>query len=115
MKVTLARLILFHMEQGKTHTHTHPYNYAHKEDRIFFFSLFSGQSAEAASDSALAYMKSRVEGRGGVVTVDSQGRWAARFSSAQMSWAAVQEDTLHYGVYAGEHMTQNINTPTDIV
>ncbi|TWW78481.1 Isoaspartyl peptidase/L-asparaginase [Takifugu flavidus] len=85
MKVTLARLILFHMEQG--------------------------QSAEAASDSALAYMKSRVEGLGGVVTVDPQGHWAARFSSTQMCWAAAQEDVLHYGVYAGEHLTENITTP----
>ncbi|XP_074503047.1 isoaspartyl peptidase/L-asparaginase [Sebastes fasciatus] len=85
MKVTLARLILFHMEQG--------------------------QSAEAASDLGLAYMKSRVEGLGGVVTVDPQGRWAARFSSRQMAWAAAQKDTLHYGLYTGEHITQSIDDP----
>uniref|UniRef100_A0A3Q0RV17 Isoaspartyl peptidase/L-asparaginase n=1 Tax=Amphilophus citrinellus TaxID=61819 RepID=A0A3Q0RV17_AMPCI len=80
MKITLARLILFHMEQG--------------------------QSAEAASDLGLAYMKSRLEGLGGVVTVDPQGHWAARFSSNYMAWAAAQEDTLHYGLYTGEHFTQ---------
>lgn len=85
MKVTLARLILFHMEQG--------------------------QSPEAASDLGLAYMKSRVEALGGVVTVDPQGHWAARFSSKQMSWAAAQKDTLHYGLYAGEHVTQSIDEP----
>ncbi|XP_023129085.2 isoaspartyl peptidase/L-asparaginase isoform X1 [Amphiprion ocellaris] len=85
MKVTLARLILFHMEQG--------------------------QSAEAASDLGLAYMKSRVEALGGVVTVDPQGHWAARFSSKQMSWAAAQKDTLHYGLYTGEHFTQSIDEP----
>ncbi|KAK5882006.1 hypothetical protein CesoFtcFv8_020641 [Champsocephalus esox] len=82
MKVTLARLILFHMEQG--------------------------QSVEAASDLGLAYMKSRVSGLGGVVSVDPQGRWAARFSSLQMSWAAAQTETLHYGLYAGEHFTQSL-------
>ncbi|XP_028280046.1 isoaspartyl peptidase/L-asparaginase-like [Parambassis ranga] len=85
MKVTLARLILFHMEQG--------------------------QSVEAASDLGLAYMKSRVEGLGGVVTVDPQGNWAARFSSLQMAWAAAQKDTLHYGLYCGEHFTQSIEDP----
>ncbi|XP_041866763.1 isoaspartyl peptidase/L-asparaginase [Melanotaenia boesemani] len=85
MKVTLARLILFHMEQG--------------------------QSPEAASDLGLAYMKSRVGGLGGVITVDPQGHWAARFSSLQMAWAAAQKDTLHYGLYAGEHFTQSINEP----
>ncbi|XP_040905393.1 isoaspartyl peptidase/L-asparaginase [Toxotes jaculatrix] len=85
MKVTLARLILFHMEQG--------------------------QSVEAASDLGLAYMKSRVDGLGGVVTVDPQGNWAARFSSLQMAWAAAQKDTLHYGLYTGEHFTQSISDP----
>uniref|UniRef100_A0A3P9J2Y6 Isoaspartyl peptidase/L-asparaginase n=1 Tax=Oryzias latipes TaxID=8090 RepID=A0A3P9J2Y6_ORYLA len=82
MKVMLARLILFHMEQG--------------------------QSAEAASDLGLAYMKSRLGGLGGVVTVDPRGNWAARFSSQQMSWAAAQNDTLHYGLYTGEHFRRSI-------
>ncbi|KAG7511738.1 isoaspartyl peptidase/L-asparaginase [Solea senegalensis] len=85
MKVTLARLILFHMEQG--------------------------HSVEAASDLGLAYMKSRVAALGGVVTVDPRGHWAARFSSRQMSWAAAQKDTLHYGLYTGEHFTQSIDHP----
>ncbi|XP_070696612.1 isoaspartyl peptidase/L-asparaginase [Pempheris klunzingeri] len=85
MKVTLARLILFHMEQG--------------------------QSAEVASDLGLACMKSRAGGLGGVVTVDPRGHWAARFSSQQMAWAAAQKDTLHYGVNAGEHFTQSIDEP----
>nr|XP_015797167.2 isoaspartyl peptidase/L-asparaginase isoform X1 [Nothobranchius furzeri] len=85
MKVTLARLILFYMEQG--------------------------HSVEAASDMGLAYMKSRVDGLGGVVTVDPQGNWAARFSSLQMAWAAAQKDMLHYGLYVGEHWSQNIQEP----
>ncbi|KAM3849898.1 isoaspartyl peptidase/L-asparaginase [Diretmus argenteus] len=83
MKVTLSRLILFHMEQG--------------------------QSAEAASDLGLAYMKERVGGLGGVVTVDPRGHWAARFTSRQMAWAAAQQDTLHHGLYTGEHFTQNLD------
>ncbi|XP_028459910.1 isoaspartyl peptidase/L-asparaginase isoform X3 [Perca flavescens] len=85
MRVTLARLVLFHMEQG--------------------------QSVEAASDLSLAYMKSRVGGLGGVVTVDPQGQWAARFSSLQMPWVAAQKDALHYGLYTGEHFTQSIDDP----
>ncbi|KAM9345414.1 isoaspartyl peptidase/L-asparaginase [Symphorus nematophorus] len=85
MKVTLAQRILFHMEQG--------------------------QSVEAASDLALAYMKSRVDGLGGVVTVDPQGRWAARFSSRQMAWAAVQGETLHCGLRAGENFSRSIDEP----
>ncbi|KAM4591318.1 isoaspartyl peptidase/L-asparaginase isoform 2-T3 [Odontesthes bonariensis] len=70
-----------------------------------------GQSAEAASDLGLAYMKSRVGGLGGVVTVDPKGNWAARFSSLQMAWAAAQKDTLHHGLYTGEHFKQSIDAP----
>ncbi|KAL2083467.1 hypothetical protein ACEWY4_021240 [Coilia grayii] len=81
MKVTLSRLILFHMEQGR--------------------------SAEEASDLGLAYMKKRVQGLGGVVTVDPKGAWAARFSSLQMAWVAVQDEQLHYGLHAGEHFTES--------
>ncbi|KAG9275399.1 isoaspartyl peptidase/L-asparaginase [Astyanax mexicanus] len=82
MKVTLSRLILFHMEQGK--------------------------SPEEASDMALTYMKERVSGLGGVVVVDPKGTWAARFSSLQMSWAAAQQGQLHYGLYHGEDFTEPI-------
>ncbi|XP_056465652.1 isoaspartyl peptidase/L-asparaginase isoform X1 [Gadus chalcogrammus] len=85
MKVTLARLILFHMAQG--------------------------MSPEEASDLGLATMKERVEGLGGVVTVDPQGRWAARFTTTQMAWAAAQGGTLHFGVFSGEDVTQDIGDP----
>ncbi|XP_023695361.1 isoaspartyl peptidase/L-asparaginase isoform X2 [Paramormyrops kingsleyae] len=85
MKVTLSRLILFYMEQGK--------------------------SAQEAADQGLAYMKDRVQGLGGVVVVDPRGDWAARFTSAQMAWAAAQGDQLHYGLYVGEHFTQPITDP----
>lgn len=79
MKVTLCRLILFHMEQG--------------------------MSPEKAADTALDYMKTRVRGIGGVVVVNSSGDWAARFTSDQMAWAAVKNDQLHYGLYKGESFT----------
>ncbi|KAL4625046.1 isoaspartyl peptidase/L-asparaginase-like [Arapaima gigas] len=82
MKITLSRLILFYMEQGK--------------------------SAKEAADLGLAYMLDRVQGLGGVVVVDPKGNWAARFNSLQMAWAAAQGDEVHYGLYAGERFTQDI-------
>ncbi|XDV50360.1 hypothetical protein PO909_019431 [Leuciscus waleckii] len=86
MKVTLSRLVLFHMEQGKP--------------------------PEEASDLALAYMKERVEGLGGVVVVDPNGTWAARFSSLQMSWAAAQQGELHFGLYLGEDFVEPVQEHT---
>lgn len=72
----------------------------------FFCSL--GKSPQEASDLALAYMKERVNGLGGVVVVDPKGTWAARFSSLQMVWAAAQHDQLHYGIYHGEDFIEPI-------
>ncbi|NWI32036.1 ASGL1 asparaginase, partial [Sula dactylatra] len=83
MKVVLARLILYHMEQG--------------------------MSPEMAADTALDYMKTRVGGLGGVIVVNSSGEWAARFSTKQMSWAAVKDDQLHSGIYAGERHTKSVD------
>ncbi|XP_014118821.1 PREDICTED: isoaspartyl peptidase/L-asparaginase isoform X2 [Pseudopodoces humilis] len=83
MKVVLARLILYHMEQG--------------------------MSPEVAADTALDYMKSRVGGLGGVIVVNKAGEWAARFSTKQMSWATVKDDNLHYGIYAGEKHIKSVD------
>ncbi|XP_042321173.1 isoaspartyl peptidase/L-asparaginase isoform X2 [Sceloporus undulatus] len=82
MKVVLARLILYHMEQGK--------------------------SPEDAADVALNYMKTRVGGLGGVIVVSSSGDWAARFSTKQMAWATVKDDQLQSGIFTGEKNTQSI-------
>ncbi|XP_075603566.1 isoaspartyl peptidase/L-asparaginase isoform X2 [Balearica regulorum gibbericeps] len=83
MKVVLARLILYHVEQG--------------------------MSPEMAADTALDYMKTRVGGLGGVIVVSNSGEWAARFSTKQMSWATVKDDQLHYGIYAGERDTKPVD------
>ncbi|XP_041106030.1 isoaspartyl peptidase/L-asparaginase isoform X2 [Polyodon spathula] len=84
MKVTLCRLILFHMEQG--------------------------MSPEKAADTALEYMKTRVQGIGGVIVVNSSGDWVARFTSEKMPWAAVKNDQLHYGFYKGESFTLPVSS-----
>ncbi|XP_030411557.1 isoaspartyl peptidase/L-asparaginase isoform X2 [Gopherus evgoodei] len=82
MKVVLARLILYHMEQG--------------------------MSPMEAADTALNYMKTRVGGLGGVIVVSNSGDWAARFSTKQMSWATVKDDQLQYGIYTGEIHTSSV-------
>ncbi|KFQ85143.1 Isoaspartyl peptidase/L-asparaginase, partial [Phoenicopterus ruber ruber] len=83
MKVVLARLILYHMEQG--------------------------MSPEMAADTALDYMKTRVGGLGGVIVLNNSGEWAAKCSTKQMSWATVKDDQLHYGIYAGERHTKPVD------
>uniref|UniRef100_A0A8D0C1Z4 Isoaspartyl peptidase/L-asparaginase n=1 Tax=Salvator merianae TaxID=96440 RepID=A0A8D0C1Z4_SALMN len=82
MKVVLARLTLYHMEQG--------------------------MSPGDAADAALNSMKTRVEGLGGLIVVSNSGDWAARFSTENMSWATVKDDQLHCGISAGEIRTQSV-------
>ncbi|XP_063169357.1 isoaspartyl peptidase/L-asparaginase [Candoia aspera] len=82
MKVILARLTLYHMEQGK--------------------------SPGDAADAALNYMKNRVGGLGGIIVISSSGDWAVKFSTNQMSWAVVKDDQLQSGIYTGERKTQSV-------
>ncbi|XP_074087405.1 isoaspartyl peptidase/L-asparaginase isoform X2 [Macrotis lagotis] len=80
IKVNLARLVIFHLEQGK--------------------------SPQEAADAALFYMKSRVKGLGGVIVVDKTGDWAARWTSVSMPWASAKEDKLQFGIFPGTvHIT----------
>ncbi|KAG7230168.1 hypothetical protein INR49_009888 [Caranx melampygus] len=72
LKVTLARLILSHIEQGK--------------------------SVADASQLSLQYMGDRVRGAGGAIVVSPSGQWAATFTTERMAWAAVESDVLWYGL-----------------
>ncbi|XP_036618201.1 isoaspartyl peptidase/L-asparaginase [Trichosurus vulpecula] len=75
IKVNLARLVIFYMEQGK--------------------------SPQEAADAALCYMKKRVKGLGGVIVIDRTGEWAARWTSVSMPWASAKEDKLQFGIVPG--------------
>ncbi|XP_008061214.1 isoaspartyl peptidase/L-asparaginase isoform X1 [Carlito syrichta] len=72
LRVNLARLTLFHIEQGKT--------------------------LEEAADLSLGYMKSRLKGLGGLILINKTGDWVARWTSASMPWAAAKDGKLHSGI-----------------
>ncbi|XP_057585221.1 isoaspartyl peptidase/L-asparaginase [Hippopotamus amphibius kiboko] len=76
LKVNLARLTLFHIEQGKT--------------------------LEEAADASLGYMKSKVKGVGGVILVNKAGEWAVKWTSTSMPWAAAKDGKLHSGIDIGD-------------
>ncbi|XP_076972110.1 isoaspartyl peptidase/L-asparaginase [Tamandua tetradactyla] len=82
LKVNLARLTLFHIEQGKT--------------------------LEEAADLSLGYMKSRLKGLGGVILVNKTGDWAVKWSSTSMPWAAAKNGKLHSGIDVGETTTTDL-------
>ncbi|XP_063049402.1 isoaspartyl peptidase/L-asparaginase-like [Engraulis encrasicolus] len=72
LKVTLARLILFHVEQGRGITE--------------------------AVEKSLQHMGERVRGGGGAIAVGPSGQWAANFTTVRMPWACVDGVALHYGI-----------------
>ncbi|KAM4845195.1 isoaspartyl peptidase/L-asparaginase [Thomomys bottae] len=76
LKVNLARLALFHIEQGKT--------------------------VEQAADLSLEYMKSRVKGLGGLIVISKTGEWTARWTSTSMPWAAAQDGKVYAGIDLNE-------------
>ncbi|XP_039327430.1 isoaspartyl peptidase/L-asparaginase isoform X2 [Saimiri boliviensis] len=76
LKVNLARLTLYHMEQGKT--------------------------VEEAADLSLGYMKSRVKGLGGLILVSKTGDWVAKWTTTSMPWAAAKDGKLQFGIDPGE-------------
>ncbi|KAG8444870.1 hypothetical protein GDO86_009865 [Hymenochirus boettgeri] len=83
MKVTLARRVLFHMEQGET--------------------------PREAADHALDYMKNKVHGRGGVIVVSKTGDWTARFTTKRMAWASIRNGVLTYGLNPGENIYESVD------
>ncbi|XP_004413856.1 PREDICTED: isoaspartyl peptidase/L-asparaginase, partial [Odobenus rosmarus divergens] len=76
LKVNLARLTLFHVEQGKT--------------------------LEEAASMSLGYMKSKLKGLGGVILVSKAGDWAVKWTSTSMPWAAAKNGKLHSGIDLNE-------------
>ncbi|XP_039994982.1 isoaspartyl peptidase/L-asparaginase isoform X1 [Xiphias gladius] len=83
LKVTLARLILSHMEQGK--------------------------SVAEASQLSLQYMGERVRGAGGAIVVSPSGQWAATFTTERMAWAAVENDVLCYGLDPNKRLQEQLS------
>ncbi|XP_042189415.1 isoaspartyl peptidase/L-asparaginase [Callorhinchus milii] len=84
LKVTLARLIIYHMEQGA--------------------------SPGKAADKALLHMQERVAGCGGAIVISAQGEWTAKFTTKQMAWASMEGGTLCYGLNPGEKYTEGTIT-----
>ncbi|XP_076598595.1 isoaspartyl peptidase/L-asparaginase [Chaetodon auriga] len=82
LKVTLARLILSHVEQGK--------------------------SVADSSQLSLQYMADRVRGAGGSIVVCPSGQWAATFTTERMAWAAVDHDVLWYGLDPNERFKEQL-------
>ncbi|KAK0133661.1 Isoaspartyl peptidase/L-asparaginase [Merluccius polli] len=83
LKVTLARLIIFNIEQGT--------------------------EVQDAVERSLRYMGERVQGAGGAIAVSPSGRWAATFTTERMAWAAAEQGALWYGLNPQEKFQDKLS------
>jgi beta-aspartyl-peptidase (threonine type) len=72
LRVNLARLVLMYVERGI--------------------------KIQEAAEKALGYMKERVNGRGGVIAVDTRGNITHPFTTKRMAWAAIRDSVLTSGI-----------------
>ena len=59
-------------------------------------------------DSGLDFMMKRVNGYGGVIGIDKNGEWSARFTTHNMPWAAIDGENLYYGILPGQIEVQKL-------
>ncbi|XP_072031163.1 isoaspartyl peptidase/L-asparaginase-like [Amphiura filiformis] len=84
MKVTLARDVLYNMQQG--------------------------MSSQAAAEKSLDYMTERLAGAGGVVVVSNHGDIGYHFTTERMAWASAKDGILNYGINPKETLTGKLLT-----
>ena len=60
-----------------------------------------GLPPQEAAERALAYMKKRLNGHGGMIVVDSQGRYGLAHNTPRMAWALISQDSSSSGIDVG--------------
>ncbi|XP_071795523.1 isoaspartyl peptidase/L-asparaginase-like isoform X2 [Asterias amurensis] len=78
VKVTLARQVLYNMQNG--------------------------DNAQQAAERAISYMSSRVHGSGGTIAVSKTGDIGISFSTERMAWAWAKSGSMHFGINPGTHL-----------
>ena len=58
----------------------------------------SGMAPQEAAQQALYYMKKRLNGHGGIIVVDSRGRFGITHNTPRMAWALCEGGKRSSGV-----------------
>ena len=80
MKVTLARQVVYNIENG--------------------------QNAQESAENALRRMKNDVNGHGGIIAIDKNGNFGKVFNTPLMVWASTKGETLTSGMEVGESVNE---------
>jgi len=60
-----------------------------------------GVSPQEAAEHALAYLKKRLSGHGGIIVVDAKGRYGLAHNTPRMAWALVTDERSASGIDLG--------------
>jgi beta-aspartyl-peptidase (threonine type) len=63
-----------------------------------FFVEDQGLHAQAAADAAIAYLTRKVQGLGGLILIDREGRCASAHSTPEMLWASAMDGEVRLGL-----------------
>ena len=67
-----------------------------------------GYTAHQAVTEALEFMKRKVGGDGGVISIDKFGQLGIDWNSEVMAWAWGREGLLHYGIERGDDFVEEL-------
>jgi beta-aspartyl-peptidase (threonine type) len=57
-----------------------------------------GLAPQDAAQRALYYLKSRLNGHGGIILLDSRGRVGIAHNTPRMAWALISQDSTSSGI-----------------
>ena len=60
--------------------------------------VLSGNAPEWASQEAMNYLKSRVDGHGGIILLDRRGRFGISHNTPRMAWAFQTKQRADSGI-----------------
>ncbi len=58
----------------------------------------SGNLPQRIADEAMSYLKDRVNGHGGIILLDAQGRFGLAHNTPRMAWALKSSEKLEFGI-----------------
>ena len=60
--------------------------------------VLAGNTPETATDSAIQYLKTRLNGHGGMILLDARGQWGAAHNTPRMAWGVRTAEGMELGL-----------------
>lgn len=71
---------------------------------------YMSTNAQQAAENVLDEMNKRMKATAGVILLDKFGNTGIYFTAKSMPWAYQKRDSLHFGIFKGEHFSEKISS-----